>query len=46
MMENDDVTLEEFREASNARGDALEAKVRAEVEARWEAGEGRRSDAH
>ena len=45
MMEDDDVSLEEFREASNAWGDALEAKVRAEVEARWKAGEGWRSEA-
>ena len=45
MMEDDDVSLEEFREAYNAWGDVVEARVRAEVEAKWKAGEGWRSEA-
>lgn len=45
MMEDDDVSLEEFREASSAWGDALVARVRAEVEPKWEAGEGWRAGA-
>lgn len=43
MVEDEDVSLEEFRAASTAWTDALEAQVRAVVEPKWAMGEGWRS---